>query len=326
MSEQDIYLEARKKTRSNIDPTAPPEEAIEKIQQVAEKHGVADRIEDLIYDFLNFHDIDAENPPVVILRSGHRVTYEPDPEDLLENLLNAVIGESLKKASSSDFETWDEFLEKETSEGSDEIYHITNNANEAIIRGLFEMLLSKEVERKRDSLYKEAFPNLRANPDTVSETLEDTKSGMVLLLGKDTDEGLERLQRIGEYLEENHGLNCVLLKEQPEHEAQGFKSKLFLYATLSRYIIVEHTFPSGHLYELPYMENIECVMLFLREEGRGATRVADRSIEENPFAEEFTYELDDLEQTLDEAVSWCERNVENNIELNADAWDWYESE
>lgn len=321
---EESYRNARDKVLKEIDPTAPPDESINKISKIAEEHNVEDRTEDLIGEFLEEHNINPDDPPpIFILRSGHQITAEGRDEEIVEQLTNATLGESLRSVRESAEDDWSEILHHLDQEIREEVDHVAETAHKFTIRSLFKFLLYEWIKEKQDTLFDEVFPQLRADPEKISETVEDTKSGMVLLLGKDTEEGLERLREV-ENIMERYNRNCVLLKDQPEHLSQGFKNKLLMYATLARYIIVEHTFASGHLFELPYIDDLESVIIVLQEEGKGASKVADRMIKEDDLIGLFHYNPGDLEQTLEEAVEWAEDKVEENKQLNIESYEWLE--
>jgi hypothetical protein len=116
------------------------------------------------------------------------------------------------------------------------------------------------------SSIKAAFDLVWQRADAI---LEDSDS--VLILGKDTGPALDRLKRIESKLQEL-GYYTYIIKEQPDRIGEGVVQKVMRYALSSRFVIIENSEPSGHLYEIPHVAKAaECVTIVLQEEGKGAT-------------------------------------------------------
>lgn len=116
------------------------------------------------------------------------------------------------------------------------------------------------------SSIKAAFDLVWQRADAI---LEDSDS--VLILGKDTGPALDRLKRIESKLQEL-GYYTYIIKEQPDRIGEGVAQKVMRHALSSRFVIIENSEPSGHLYELPHVAKAaECVTIVLQEEGKGAT-------------------------------------------------------
>src|ERR1035438_10304696 len=113
---------------------------------------------------------------------------------------------------------------------------------------------------------KSAFDLVWQRADLI---LEDSDS--VLILGKDTGDGLNRLKRIELALQEL-GYFTYIIKEEPDKTGESIVQKVMRYALSSRFVIIENTEASGHLYEIPHVtKTAECVTVVLQEEGKGAT-------------------------------------------------------
>ena len=101
----------------------------------------------------------------------------------------------------------------------------------------------------------------------ANSILDDSDS--VLVLGADTGKHLSRLQAIKRVLEE-HGYYVYLVKEQPNRLGESTMQKVLRYALSSRFVVVENSCPSGHLYEVPHVAKMaECVTAVLQQQGRG---------------------------------------------------------
>jgi len=82
---------------------------------------------------------------------------------------------------------------------------------------------------------------------------------------------LDRLQRIASRLQEL-GYYTYIIKDQPDKPGEGLVQKVLRYALSSKFVLIENSEPSGHLYEIPHVAKAaECVTVVLQEEGKGAT-------------------------------------------------------
>jgi hypothetical protein len=116
------------------------------------------------------------------------------------------------------------------------------------------------------SSIKAAFDLVWQRADAI---LEDSDS--VLILGKDTGPALDRLKRIESKLQEL-GYYTYIIKEQPDRAGEGVVQKVMRYALSSKFVVIEDSEASGHLYEIPHVAKVaECVTIVLQEEGKGAT-------------------------------------------------------
>jgi hypothetical protein len=113
---------------------------------------------------------------------------------------------------------------------------------------------------------KSAFDLVWHRADLILEN-----SDSVLILGKDSGAGLDRLKRIENKLHEL-GYYTYIIKEQLDKPGEGVIQKVMRYALSSKFVLIENTEASGHLYEIPHVTKAaECVTVVLQEEGKGAT-------------------------------------------------------
>jgi len=143
----------------------------------------------------------------------------------------------------------------------------------------------------------------------IKRNIHTGKGGKVLLLGKDTDEGLERLKVFENILKESN-YEPIIIKEQPDKAEESIIQKVIRYASISKFVIIENTTPSGHLYEFPHIVEMEYTTVVLQEEGKGATWMFEGSYEKHNYIKKFTYNFSTLENTMKEAISWAEEYVE----------------
>lgn len=321
MEPNDSYSKAKKRVLAEINPVSPPGEIIKQIRSIVMEMGLEeDNVSKLLQAFFEHYKIDPNEPPLIaILRSGYQIGIEEPCEELLENLTNSIIHESIKAANKKGSKSWSYFFKILHNEIESEVDYVKDSVHDFTARLLFGYLLYKEVIEKNKNILEEAFPNLRGDPEKIAELLDDTKKGMVLLLGKDTGRSLRLLKRIKNHIE-SKGFSCVLIKEQPDNLTQGLISKVILYATMSRYVIIENTYPSGHLYELPPVRNAESIIVILQQEGKGASRMPDDMIPKHPLIRRFWYTSDTFEDTIDDGMEWVEKRIKENIEINRESW------
>jgi hypothetical protein len=113
---------------------------------------------------------------------------------------------------------------------------------------------------------RSAFDLVWHRADSILEN-----SDSVLVLGKDTGAGLRRVKKIASKLEEL-GYYTYIIKEEPDRVGESIVQKVLRYALSSRFVLIENTEASGHLYEIPHVAKAaECVTVVLQEEGKGAT-------------------------------------------------------
>jgi hypothetical protein len=117
---------------------------------------------------------------------------------------------------------------------------------------------------------KSAFDLVWHRADSILEN-----SDSVLILGKDTGAGLDRLKTIKCKLEEL-GYYIYIIKEQPDRLGESVVQKVLRYALSSKFVLIENTEPSGHLYEIPHVAKAgECVTVE-RGNQRAVSKIAER--------------------------------------------------
>jgi hypothetical protein len=134
-------------------------------------------------------------------------------------------------------------------------------------------------------------------------------SDSVLILGKDTGTGLNRLKRIAAKLEQL-GYYTHIIKEEPDRAGEGIVQKVMRYALSSKFVLIENTEPSGHLYEIPHVAKAaECVTVVLQESGKGATWMFEDAYAKHRHWHKLAYDDADLERTVEVAAAWAETFV-----------------
>jgi hypothetical protein len=146
-----------------------------------------------------------------------------------------------------------------------------------------------------------AYELVGARADLILENAET-----VLVLGKDTGAGLKRLRLIATKLEEL-GYYPVIIKDQPDKLGESVIQKVMRHALSSKFVLVENTEPSGHLYEIPHVgKAAECVIGFLQEKGKGATWMFEDAYARNQHWQKFTYAPGAIGKAVTVAAEWAE--------------------
>lgn len=154
------------------------------------------------------------------------------------------------------------------------------------------------------SSIKAAFDLVWQRADAILEN-----SDSVLILGKDTGAALDRLKRIESKLQDL-GYYTYIIKEQPDKAGESVVQKVMRYALSSRFVLIENTEASGHLYEIPHVAKAaECVTVVLQEEGHGATWMFEDAYAKHKHWHRVEYTDDALEAAVEEAVVWAEKFV-----------------
>jgi hypothetical protein len=151
---------------------------------------------------------------------------------------------------------------------------------------------------------KSAFDLVWHRADSILEN-----SDSVLILGKDTGLGLDRLNIIKGKLEEL-GYYTYIIKEQPDRLGESIVQKVLRYALSSKFVLIENTEPSGHLYEIPHVAKAaECVTVVLQEDGKGATWMFEDAYAKHNHWHKLTYQEGRLEDAVEKAATWSEKFI-----------------
>jgi hypothetical protein len=164
---------------------------------------------------------------------------------------------------------------------------------------------------------KSAFDLVWHRADSILEN-----SDSVLVLGKDTGPALDRLKRIASKLQEL-GYYTYIIKEQPDKAGESVIQKVMRYALSSKFVLIENTEASGHLYEIPHVTKAaECVTVVLQEEGKGATWMFEDAYAKHKHWHKLPYKDTQLEHTVELAAAWAEEFVGQFTDYKAAHLPW----
>jgi len=152
---------------------------------------------------------------------------------------------------------------------------------------------------------KAAFDLVYKRADSILEN-----SDSVLILGKDSaGPALDRLKCIAARLEEL-GYYTYIIKEQPDKAGESVVQKVLRYALSAKFVVIENSEASGHLYEIPHVAKAaECVTVVLQEEGKGATWMFEDAYAKHRHWQKFTYTEGELPAAVEHASAWAEKFV-----------------
>jgi hypothetical protein len=99
--------------------------------------------------------------------------------------------------------------------------------------------------------------------------------------------------------------------------------KVLRYALSSKFVLIENTEPSGHLYEIPHVAKAaECVTVVLQEEGKGATWMFEDAYAKHSHWHKLTYRDGELSIAVEEAAAWAEKFVSGFASYQAANLPW----
>lgn len=152
--------------------------------------------------------------------------------------------------------------------------------------------LSRNINIAFDSVFE------RAN-----SMLENSDS--ILILGKDTGEGLELLKRIQAHLD-NLGFYTYIIKEQPDILGESIMQKVLRFGLSSRFVIIENSEPTGHLYEFPHITKFaELTSIILQRQGEGSTWMFEDLYHKINNIKKFEYSDQNLEEQINIGIAWA---------------------
>jgi len=130
-------------------------------------------------------------------------------------------------------------------------------------------------------------------------------SDSILILGKDTGAGLDLLKRIQSYLDDL-GYYTYIIKELPDRIGESVIQKVLRYGLSSKFVIIENSEPTGHLYEFPHIAKVaELTCVILQRKGQGATWMFEDLYHKMNNIKKFEYENDDIELQIQDGINWA---------------------
>jgi len=140
---------------------------------------------------------------------------------------------------------------------------------------------------------------------SLQEYIAKSKEKTVLVLGNYDDQGKTRIRSIVNTLRDL-GYEAFTTEDIPDHPEQNLTQKVVTLASLSRFIIIDDTCPSGHLLEFSKCKENDWLTIVLHAEGvRGSWMTATGGLYSKVIREQ-DYDPASPQVALAMATSWAE--------------------
>lgn len=157
--------------------------------------------------------------------------------------------------------------------------------------------------------------------ERANSMLENSDS--VLILGKDTGEGLDLLKRIQTHLD-NLGFYTYIIKEQPDIIGESVMQKVLRFGLSSRFVIIENSEPTGHLYEFPHITKLaELTSIVLQRQGEGSTWMFEDLYHRLQNIKKFEYTNETLEDQINLGIEWAKSYLSTFGEFQKEKLPWF---
>ncbi len=151
--------------------------------------------------------------------------------------------------------------------------------------------------------------------------IKPIKDKTVLILGEDTKH-IDSLRIIQHRLQKK-GYRPIIAKDLSDLEIQSVEEKMNMLASISKFVVCENSYPSGHIDELKICAMNRFVTAILQEEGKGATWMQSDYMIDLTFVKVFTYpEISHIHLTIDKAVKWAESKLKERKKYFNDLYQW----
>jgi len=166
----------------------------------------------------------------------------------------------------------------------------------------------KAVSRAKDEVLAALVHIDRAQKRkiSVSEYIESFKEKGVLVLGDyDDGNGFTRLQGISRVLTDL-GYDPLLIKDIPDHPHQDLTQKVVAIGSIARFVMVEDSSKSGHLFEVPLCKQNNWVTVLLRCHGSAGSWMTAGASHQSKVILEQSYDPKAPKKSLIAATKWAE--------------------
>jgi hypothetical protein len=155
------------------------------------------------------------------------------------------------------------------------------------------------------------------------EMIRGMRERQVLVLGKDTSPEDIVLLKVASGLRAQ-GYVPLLVKTFPDFRELSNEDKVRVFADVSRFVIIENSFPAGQIVECKICAVNRIVTAMLRQRGRGSSYMVTDYDKDYEFMREFEYVAadEDLAETLRQATTWAEQQVQARAEFFDKRYPW----
>lgn len=183
---------------------------------------------------------------------------------------------------------------------------------------------------EKDSLLKrEIQALLTSNPnntlffiDDMHEVIGKAGQELVVVLGSYNPQQNDPFLEATNFLKQEDYEPCII-KDMPDLHKVNPRQKLFVYAVLSRFLIVFDFGPSGHLNELELLKDLAKPVIIISQDAKGASYMTSGLELTNNFYRRFTLdEFGSLEDCLSQGMDWANKLISELQKRNQEALPW----
>lgn len=153
-------------------------------------------------------------------------------------------------------------------------------------------------------LAKQAF----RQGQSLADYVKNFRKKLVLVLGAYSQTGRERLGNIAAAVRAS-GYEPVLVADIPDFEHYDLTQKVVAIASVSRFILVDDSEPSGHLTEIEICKANRWVTVLLRANGAVASSMTLGASAASKVILESRYDPDSPSEAVNFAVQWAEEKL-----------------
>lgn len=173
------------------------------------------------------------------------------------------------------------------------------------------------------SIAQTTTPTTVVPDNDVMSSIRRFKQKQVLVLGKDTGSEYQYLVNICKSLQ-SQGYSPLLVKDHRDLPELSNEEKVRVLADMSRFVILENTFPAGQIAECKICSTNRIICAALRQRGKGSSFMVTDYFKDFDFMAEFEYEdtPESLSEAVRAAIKWAEQKTAERIEYYNSRYPW----
>ena len=142
----------------------------------------------------------------------------------------------------------------------------------------------------------------------IGEYLDNFKKNTVIILGDYGKEGRKRLERIKSNIG-RLGYTPILVDEIQEYSEYNLIQKVVAIASVSRFVIIDDSSKSGHLFELKNVIDNQWITIVLRNKDNEGTFMSRGLSTRSKIIIEKEYTEENMDEVTIKAISWAEEKI-----------------
>lgn len=179
------------------------------------------------------------------------------------------------------------------------------------------------ISRAKDEVLTAMVELNRASEENVSidEYIARYKDKMVLVLGAYDEGGERRLNAITTSLKK-FGYVPLLVRDIPDHPHQSLNQKVVAIGAVSRFVIIDDSFKSGHLVEVELCKQNLWVTAVLRTKGSFSSWMTAGISASSKVVFEYEYDEYNSDEALDHVCKWAEQTLKQLKKIFTNTYPW----